>query len=145
MKKVLNILLYIWQIPQNLVAIIWSLILCIFYKKPEVENYKGVKYIWFKNWRNGVSLGHYVILGTWYRYGETTINHEYGHTRQSVCLGPLYLLLIGLPSGTWNLIDRVLMSVFPKKWNYKYANKVYYSMPWEHWADKLGGVERNFD
>lgn len=144
MKTIKNILLYIWQIPQNIVAVVWSAILCIFYKKPEVEDYKGVKYIWFNGWRNGVSLGHYVILGTYYKRSTTTINHEYGHTRQSLYLGPLYLFLIGLPSGTWNLIDRVLSNV-NSNWTYKRANKVYYSMPWEHWADKLGGVERNFD
>lgn len=32
---------------------------------------------------------------------EKTIKHEYGHQLQSYILGPLYLLIIGLPSGLW--------------------------------------------
>lgn len=144
MKTILNILLYIWQLPQNLLALIWTAILCIFHEKPEIRDYKGVKYVWFKKWPNGVSLGHYVVIGDYYEQRLETINHEYGHTRQSLYLGPLYLLLIGLPSGLWNLIDRLLMNVDPK-WTYKRSYRIYYSMPWEHWADVLGGVERHFE
>ena len=29
--------------------------------------------------------------------------HEYGHTVQSLILGPLYLLVVGLPSVLWSL------------------------------------------
>lgn len=137
-------LLYIWQLPQNIVALIWTGILSIFYGKPEVVDYKGIKYHWFKRWNSGVSLGCYVIMGNYYRDRLDTINHEYGHTRQSIYLGPLYLLLIGLPSGLWNLMDRILTRTV-KSWTWPKSYKIYYNMPWEKWADKLGGVDRHFD
>ena len=43
--------------------------------------------------------------------------------------GPLYLIIIGLPSAIGNLIHR----------KFKFD---YYKQPWEAWADKLGGVKR---
>lgn len=140
MKK---ILLFVWQLPQNLVALLLMLIYRCILGKPEIRQYKGVKYVWYYNWRNGVSLGCYVLMGTPYEDDLVTINHEYGHTRQSVIFGPLYLLLIGLPSITWNIIDRILRRT-AKCWTYNKSYRIYYSMPWEHGADVLGGVERHY-
>lgn len=133
-----NIIYFIWQIPQNIIALIWIGILSVLKGKPEWATYKGIKYAFFKNHRNGVSLGNFVILGTWYRYSDNTIKHEYGHTRQSLYFGPLYLILIGIPSACGNLFDRI----FHKKWSYDKSEYWYYNQPWEKWADKLGEVER---
>lgn len=58
------------------------------------------------------------------------INHEWGHTRQSMYLGWLYLLAIGLPSLLWAF-------VYDSGWNVSY-----YDFYTEKWADKLGGVKR---
>ena len=58
-------------------------------------------------------------------------NHEYGHTLQSVLLGPLYFIIIEIPSTIW--------LTFFRKWrkrNQKYYNWLYT----ESWADKWGGV-----
>jgi len=52
-----------------------------------------------------------------------------GHQKQSLYLGWLYLIIIGLPSVTGNLLNRVI-------------DFDYYKQPWEAWADKLGGVKR---
>lgn len=112
--------------------------------KPEIVDYKGEKYVWYKNWPNGVSLGNYVLIGTYYENRLETINHEFGHTRQSRIFGPLYLLIIGLPSITGNIYDRIRSRV-DKNWTYKRSYKWYYTRPWEHGADVLGGVERHFD
>ena len=140
----IKFLLYLWQLPQNIVALIWWGLLTIAYKGEfESYDYNGVKYIWFPKWICGVSLGNYVILGGYYGEDIVVVKHEYGHTRQSVYLGPLYLLLIGLPSGLWNLIDRLLMRLFPEY--IQKSRKIYYNMPWEKWADILGGVTRHFD
>lgn len=78
-----------------------------------------------------VSLGMFIFV-TNIKH-EETIMHEYGHTRQSMLLGPLYLLVIGLPSFIWaGCFD-----------NYRSKhNKSYYDFYTESWADKLGGVER---
>lgn len=58
--------------------------------------------------------------------------HEYGHTIQSVILGPLYLPVISIPSGLWcNL---------PQAVAYRKKHKVsYYAFYPEKWADHLGG------
>lgn len=75
----------------------------------------------------GVSLGYFIFLNT---DNDTDIHHEWGHQLQSLLLGPLYLLVIGLPSGIccgFNLYNGNL---------YKY-----YNYPWESWADKWGKIK----
>ncbi len=134
MKK---IVLFLWQLPQDLLALSLLLWHRCFGRQMTFEQYKGVRYYWIEGWDNGISLGDYVILGTCYRDGLTA-DHEWGHTRQSLIFGPLYLLLIGLPSGLGNLWDRVAH----RKWDYKRSCRWYYSQPWERWADYLGCVTR---
>lgn len=80
--------------------------------------------------RGGISLGHYAFLSL-YQCTGMTINHELGHCRQSMMLGPLYLLVIGLPSIIWAWLgDRIA------------PDRSYYWFYTERWADRLGGVER---
>ena len=69
---------------------------------------------------------------------EDGMKHEYGHSIQSRILGPAYLLIIGIPSLLGNIYDRV----FNKEWKYSKSCRWYYNQPWEKWADKLGGVDR---
>ena len=59
MKAIKEILLYIWQLPQNLLGLIMLL-----FMKPYVskENYKGITYVISKNMSGGISLGNYVYL-----------------------------------------------------------------------------------
>lgn len=59
-------------------------------------------------------------------------DHEWGHTRQSLYLGPLYLLIIGLPSIIWAMIHT------PN------SKKSYYFFYTERWADKLGGIPKRY-
>lgn len=35
---------------------------------------------------------------------QTLLVHEYGHTIQSMILGPLYLIVIGIPSTLWGFL-----------------------------------------
>lgn len=123
-----SILKYLWQLPQNILGL-----LVIFFSK---ASYDPIYDIWNTGCHFGVSLGRYVIL--YARSNSKSIKHEQGHQKQSLYLGWLYLLVIGLPSATGNLIDRW----FHKKWTYSKRTVWYYSQPWEHWADKLGGVIR---
>ena len=57
--------------------------------------------------------------------------HEYGHTRQSLLLGPFYLPLIGLPSLIWNRLP-----YFRRQ--RKAHKKAYYAFFPERWANELG-------
>lgn len=76
----------------------------------------------------------YVSLGAYCTYRTPDIlQHEYGHSLQSAILGPLYLLVIGIPSILWAGLGQ------------GYRNRTganYYSFYTERWADKLGKVER---
>lgn len=81
--------------------------------------------------RIGVALGEYIIVNE--EASETTINHERGHVLQSRLLGPLYLIVVGLPSITMNILTRLgvlRIDMYYKRWP-------------ESWADKLGGVDRD--
>lgn len=133
-----NFLLKIWEFPQKIASVIATK---IFSAKPCGE-YNGVKlYRWQR--KDGLSLSGRIFIPFDYnekqqkqKYYQDYVKHEYGHTRQSKMLGPLYLLVIGLPSIIW-------AGCFDK---YREKNNVsYYSFYTESWADKLGGVERNLD
>ena len=66
------------------------------------------------------------------------IRHEQGHQKQSLYLGWLYLIIIGIPSFCGNIFDRL----FHRKWDVSKRYDWYFSQPWEKWADELGGVNR---
>ena len=133
MKAIKEILLYIWQLPQNLLGLIMLL-----FMKPYVskENYKGITYVISKNMSGGISLGNYVILYSSYKdkiMNQKTWDHEWGHTRDSRIFGPLYLLVIGLPSIIWAWLYDFIV---PRTKN------GYYKFYTEKRADRFGGVIR---
>ena len=57
--------------------------------------------------------------------------HEYGHTIQSLILGPLYLLVMGIPSTLWGFLPN------PAK-KRKEEKISYFSFFTEKWANNLG-------
>lgn len=130
MRVLINILLIIWGLPQNILgSIIWFI--CKVCKKNPVDKYKG-KVIVFWNLRSGLSLGNFIFVNR--TASQNTKDHEYGHTIQSDILGPLFLIVIGLPSIVWaGCFDR-----YREKHNVSY-----YYFYTEKWADALGGVKRN--
>lgn len=117
------LLLYLWQLPQNLLGLI---ILLFVTNKTKKTNY-GITYYNAPNFPGGISLGKYIIH---YSNSEYNIKHEYGHCTQSKILGPLYLLIIGLPSITHCMInDKIKCCI-----NHKTG---YYHFWTEKWANKL--------
>lgn len=119
-----NILLYIHQLPQNLIGFtLVHLLKCTKNVMYGIEYYNANKLFF-----SGISLGNYIILDK-RSILPYDIKHEYGHQKQSLYLGWLYLFIIGLLSLTGNFIDRV-------------HHLDYYNLPWEKWADELGGVQR---
>jgi hypothetical protein len=135
MKK---ILLAIWQFPQFLLG---RLLLKLTEKN--ISGKTRVEIATIRLWKrrgflSGISLGDNVFL---YEddCGLDAIGHELGHSRQSQILGPLYLLVVGVPSAVFNnLWDRT----FHKKWTPRERYLWYYSRFPEKWADELGGVRR---
>ena len=59
------------------------------------------------------------------------LDHEYGHTLQSLILGPAYLLLVGAPSMVWNR-----SRYFARK--RQKTGRSYYSAIFERTASRLG-------
>ena len=133
MQTLKKILLYIWQLPQNLLGL---LVICF----TRALHYNSSDTWETSDYSFGVSLGNYIIFGTKVcRVSETSLKHEQGHQKQSLYLGWLYLIIIGLPSITFNIWDIVAH----KNWGINKRLDWYYKkLPWERWADKLGKVER---
>lgn len=127
MKKILNIVLWIWQFPQNLLGLFFILFL-----KPEFHiDFRTSRIYYSTEMRGGISLGRYIFLNEKYwDKGCDSELHEYGHGRQSLYLGPLYLFVIGIPSILW------------AAWWNESRGVSYYKFYTEALADKLGGVER---
>lgn len=127
MKKAL---FYIWQLPQNIVGLICTL----FYKADSIIPYKNKNIRVCSKFPGGISLGDYVFVKRYpiNKSSRNTVKHEWGHTRQSLYLGPLYLFIIGIPSIIW--------AAFYKS-NPEDPNG-YYRFYTEKWADKLGDVDR---
>jgi len=118
---------YLWQLPQHLLA----LVVLMFYKPTRVEKYSWAKVYWLPvDW--GISLGQYILVCDEEQGDLNLVRHEFGHSLQSRMLGPLYLLVVGLPSILMNLASRR----FPK-----FGERYYDRWP-ESWADRLGHVER---
>ena len=150
-----SILLFIWQLPQNIIGIILFLILRksitkgdIYYflkrdnKVDSIEYYKYIgddykirKYLVVnkKNF-NAISLGDFVFLRS---FDLLTVLHEYGHQKQSKKLGFLYLILVGFPSIACNIYDKI----FHRKWSDEKRIEWYYKLPWEKNANKLSNLE----
>lgn len=122
MKPILSILLYVWQLPQNILGEILSL----YYGARKGHDYRGVRLHYSPSIPGGISLGRHIIINDRNRNDEYEKMHEWGHTRQSLMLGWLYLAVIGLPSILWASRPR----------------RDYFSFWTERWADTLGGVQR---
>jgi hypothetical protein len=130
-------IIWLWQFPQHLLALVlmylWGARYCSLQGVWRIDK-KGI----------GVSLGSYILLDKRYGCGNidwvsTAIKHERGHSRQSLIFGPLYLLVIGVPSAVFNnLWDRV----FHTDWPRARREQWYYKRYPEKWADMLGGVKR---
>ena len=77
-----------WAFPQNLAGfLLW--VLCG--SEKHNGNYKNAV---ITNWDNdrSMSLGMFLFIG--YGGGMRMIKHEYGHSIQSLMLGPLYLFVV---------------------------------------------------
>ena len=115
-----NILLYVWQLPQNILGL-----LLLLFAGGERYMRNGVTYYYNENFDGGISLGRYIILST---HSWAGVKHEHGHCIQSRLLGPLYLIVVGLPS--------ILHA-----WICYCRNHSYYDFWCERWADRLAERE----
>ena len=126
MKRLFYIVLQIlWGFPQTLLGFAVFLRLR---KLPHYRYHGAVVTEWKRS--SGVSLGLFVFIPEG-SFGKDFIVHEYGHTIQSLLLGPIYLLVVGVPSVLWcNL--RCFATLRKKK------GVSYQKLYTERWANWLG-------
>jgi hypothetical protein len=136
MQFLILIALFVWELSQTLIG----LLVLVYIKsgkdmlKIERDGYR----IFIETHKIGVSLGWFIFwTPAGNRFAHLTNDcrmHEYGHARQSAMLGPLYLIIVGIPS-----LSRVIYSrYYRRKYGQNWAN--YFNAFPENWADKLGGV-----
>jgi hypothetical protein len=131
MKRLLYIVWqYTWGLLQNLAGgTIYA-----FYRLRGCPHfaYQGALAVIWPVRSGSMSLGRFLFLHESYRPGDRALlAHEYGHTIQSLILGPLYLFVIGLPSLLW-----AGLPIFQRRRLIKHIS--YYSFYPEKWANALG-------
>ena len=126
-KYIRNLILFIWQLPQHIVAIIYFGYLVMMCKDLGVDSRYKQAIVIPCVMRGAITLGNYVFVGLNSEYRKT-VKHELGHTIQSKILGPLYLIVIGIPSITYCGLRRLFPSL---------RKKNYYNFYTEKWANNL--------
>ena len=132
MKKIGNYIKdsikWLWQFPQNMLALCIEGILCeAAYREGKAGGNTIIVSIALSS---AMSLGDYLFVNP--MSSQKSIQHEYGHSKQSDILGPLYLIVIGIPSLLHNIVYYICSKI-GIKWNY-------YSFYTESWANKLVGI-----
>ena len=143
---------FTWGLPQTAAG----LILFLFFYKNKHFTYRNAIITAWSDGADCVSLGPFIFIsGSFFPKQEAVpdkgvsdpatpsmtpaleriLRHEYGHSIQSMVLGPLYLLLVGLPSILWCRVPAIGRS-------WRSGRKSYYSFFTERSADRLGGNER---
>lgn len=119
--------------------------LCMFLQnrhEPHHRYHGAVVTTWQKNY--SISLGMFVFMTAQPAFQEKVEPvtpmpelisrlrvHEYGHTIQSLLLGPLYLIVIGIPSTVWGWLP----SLNRKRQGHQLS---YFDFFTESWANQLG-------
>jgi hypothetical protein len=140
----IDLILWLWQFPQNFLGFIFTRFADTSTTVNVFDSKIGSVPVWYMPlFRSGVSLGDYIILDNVYitcpaNELSRIVSHESGHQKQSLMLGPLYLIAVGFVSAARNIWDRL----FHGKWDGQKRTEWYYGGWPEKQADKLGRVER---
>ena len=124
-----------WGLPQTLIGGMIYLLR----NKSSREHFRGAIVTISKSPRDmslGLSLGLFIFIQRpvnvkdYKATDRFLLRHEYGHTIQSLILGPLYLPVIGLPSFLW--------ANLPCFEHYRRQHHIsYYAFYTERWANHL--------
>ena len=138
-----SVLYFIWQWLWGILQSALGLIVFLFHIRDKHYFYHGAVITEWKS-VSSVSLGMFVFVTnepffyeklkneyTAEELSERLLVHEYGHTIQSLILGPLYLIVIGIPSTLWGFL--------PSLNNKRKTDGIsYFSFFTEKWANVLG-------
>lgn len=138
-----RILYWVWQCTWGCLQSILGLLVFLVHIRDKHFLYHGAVITQW-NGQSSVSLGLFVFVTNkpyFYeklkdRYtledlSQRLLVHEYGHTIQSLILGPLYLIVMGIPSTLWGFLP----SLSRKR---KKSGLSYFSFFTEKWANQLG-------
>lgn len=138
----MKIYLYrIWQCTWGILQTLLGLVLFLIHYKCKHYSYHGaIVTEWNSN--SSISLGVFIFVSaepffvkkfegqfSAQELSKRLLVHEYGHTIQSLILGPLYLIVMGIPSTLWGFL-------FVKKRKEKQIP--YGAFFTEKWANHLG-------
>ena len=118
------LLQWTWGIVQNIAG----LVMFVAAGRGKARGYHGAA---VRNWNlsGSMTLGMFILMDR--GHGDDILAHEWGHTIQSIILGPLYLLAVGLPSIIW--------AGLPAFDRYRSTRHVPYDRLYcEGWATRLG-------
>ena len=129
----------LWGLPQTLLG----LMVFLLHLRDEHFIFHGAVITRWKG-RSSVSIGPFVFVtadpffcdryqGQYTRevLARRLLVHEYGHTIQSLILGPLYLIVMGIPSTVWGWLPSLARMRREKQ-------RSYFSFFTERWANRLG-------
>ena len=127
-----------WGLPQTLLGLV--VFLC--HRRDEHFAYHGAIVTRWKG-KSSVSLGMFVFITaepyfhdklknrfSMQELADRLLVHEYGHTIQSLILGPLYLIAMGIPSTLWGFL--------PACASIRRRGVSYFAFFTESWANALG-------
>lgn len=133
-QRILFLLHILWQFSWGLIQSLIGLIGFLFLIRKRHVIYKGSVVTEVPGYWGGVTLGMFIFVDYLPNNKEciqknNTVKHEYGHVLQSLILGPIWFLIIGLPSLIWaGCFD-----------SYRAKHNIsYYDFYTEKWANRLG-------
>ncbi len=125
------IIQWTWALPVNLVGWI-AYAICTKIKGYRWQHFGYAKIVYVPWKGGGLPMGLFIFIKDNAKSKEWTYNcriHEYGHTWQALLLGPLYYIIVALPSVIW-------CNCFA---GYRKKNNVPYSKLYcEAWANAWG-------
>lgn len=132
-----QIFVWLWQLPQVVVGCLW----CIVARPRYLYSHHHV-HLFTCRFGGGVSFGPMAFYDERHQAALLSrdprvmpyICHEYGHSMDSRLWGPIYLLVIGIPSGVHLWVRDWLKARFPSLENY-------YDFYTERRANRKAGLE----
>lgn len=137
LDRFLQLFVWAWQLPQVIAGCVWCLV-----ARPRYLYSHHHVHLFTCRFGGGVSFGPMAFYDERHRAGLLSrdprvmpyLTHEYGHSMDSRLCGPIYLLVIGLPSGLHLLVRRLFKARWPQLENY-------YDFYTERRANRKAGIE----
>ena len=131
-RRIVNTMLILWELPQDCLGFG---LLVLHWATGKIGKLERERQRLFITAGVSVSLGYFIFVGpTGLAPVERIKEHEWGHSIQSRMLGPLYLIVVGIPS-----LSRAVYAIWYERRHHKRWTRYFSGFP-ESWADKLAGL-----